>query len=113
MTPARRSRDRKYVVCGGCGRSLCRRDRRTLGEVGHYLAWDDGWRRVEDHLEFMPSAGARLAKGFKPQRHDWADADRLALSRFRRGYPPARCRHCGTLNEIDPQRLDVQGVRAR
>jgi hypothetical protein len=113
MIPARRSVDRKYVVCGACRRSLCRRDRLVRAgakEAGHYLAWEDGWRVVGEHIEMVPSARERLAEGWKPSRHDWSDGERIALSRLLLTFPPALCPGCGTLNSIDPVRLDVQGI---
>jgi hypothetical protein len=110
-TRARLSANRKYVVCGSCRRSLCRRDRRDRGgAIVHVLAWEDGWRVVGDHVEMMPSAKARLAEGHRPIRHDWQNEERLVLSRALRSYAPAVCPDCGEENVLDRQRLDVDGI---
>jgi len=126
-TTARLSKDRKYVVCRACGQSLCRRDERQLPggpaqivegrRVPGYervwlLVWDDGWHRVGDHIEQSARVKERLADGWRPVRHDWADAERLQLSRFLKTYPPALC-ECGALNEVSSKRLKVNGIGSR
>jgi hypothetical protein len=126
MKYARFSGDRRYVVCGACRLPLCRRDERMLpgglaqivdgrrvpGKVRTWvLAWEDGWHRVEDHIERHPRVQERLADDRKPVRHDWMDEERFALSEFLRTFPPARC-ECGMLNRIDPKRLAVTRVAA-
>jgi hypothetical protein len=126
MIYARLSRNRKYVLCGACRRSLCRRDERSLPggpailvdgrltpgkERTWVLAWEDGWSRVDDHIERQPRVQERLAEGWKPVRHDWTNERRLELSAFLRGFPPAMCQ-CGTANIIDPKRLAISRVAA-
>jgi hypothetical protein len=127
MRYARRSLDLRFVICGACHQALCRRDERLRpGGPAHHvdghwepgyerqwlLVWDDGWHRVEDHIERSPRVADRLADGWKPVRHDWKDGERFALSRFMRTFPPALCT-CGVLNRIDRKRLGVNGVAAR
>jgi hypothetical protein len=115
MTAARRSKDRKHVLCGECRAPLCRRDRLVrFGKAGHYLVWDDGLFLAEGgYVEMTESAQMRIAEGHKPGRHDWTDAERLRLSRALRTMVPAKCRLCGAINELDRKNLDVQGVAPR
>lgn len=123
---ARLSADRKYVICGACKRALCRRDRRERPggparedhgghrvpgtKIAHVLAWEDGWHIVGDHMEMWTTADQRLAKGLKPNRHDWTDAGRFELTDARRNYWPAKCKVCPAINTFDPKRLDVDGI---
>jgi hypothetical protein len=108
---ARKSADRKFVVCGTCGRSLCRRDRVVrLGQPVHVLVWDDGWRVVDEHIEMTSSARGRLAEGNKPSRRDWTNEARIELSRSVGRHVPALCPSCGTMNLINLQKLDVDGI---
>ncbi len=108
---ARKSADRKYVVCGSCGRSLCRRKRSGLpGATGHRLAWGDGWHVVEGHIEMSDAALNRLLLGDSPGRRLWLNEARLDLTRAVQRYAPAVCPWCGDMNEIDPKPLDVDGV---
>ena len=123
MTWAKQSTNGKFVVCGQCGTSLCRRDRMgaPTRDPGYYLVWGDGWRVVVDEIRAAPlpplvhverQAGAvdRLAAGHPPTRHDWTNAERFELSRALRAYAPATCDTCGEANEIDPKRLRVKGI---
>ena len=126
MTLARLSKDRKYVVCGACRASLCRRDERELAggpatlvdgrltpgkERTWVLAWEDGWYQVDDHIERQPRMQERLSEGWKPVRHDWTNEQRFELSEFLRSFPPALC-ECGTTNVIDRKRLAVSRIAA-
>jgi hypothetical protein len=117
MIPAKRSKDRKYIVCGACRATLCRRDRMIRAgrtEAGHYLVWDDGIVLNEaGYVEMPDGAQDRLSGGWKPTRHDWMDRGRIELSRALASFAPARCRQCREVNSIDPRRLDVQGVAPR
>lgn len=81
-------------------------------EPNHVLAWGDGWHVVGDHIEMRPSALERLEAGHKPGRKDWMNEARTELTRAVRRYAPALCPKCGTLNEIDPKPLDVNGIAA-
>jgi hypothetical protein len=124
---ARLSANRKYVVCGECRGSLCRRDERSVpGGLAQEvdgrrvpgtqrvwrLAWEDGWHIVDDHIELWPHVRERLGDDRKPIRHDWTDAERFALSRALRQYIAARCPACRQVNVIDPKRLRVNGIAA-
>lgn len=124
MIAARKSKDRKHIVCGACGRNLCRRDLRSRGDkTAAFLVWGDGWRVVVDevrlnplppvvHIEMSERAHDRLLAGHKPGRKDWANEARFELSDALRRHVPATCPWCGTLNEIKPRTLDVDGVAA-
>lgn len=127
---ARVSDNQKYVICGACGESLCRRDRRLMWggpptlddsgrrqpgrEVQYVLAWEDGWRVVDGRMEMAASARDRLRDGNKPVRRDWLDAERLELTEARRRMLPAVCPNpeCGAVNELKPKRLRVNGIAA-
>lgn len=111
------STNRKYAVCGACGRSLCRRDRVDGNDitghahVHHELVWDADWHMIEDHIERSEAALDRLHRGNAPVRRGtlrgWAGPKQsLNFPNF----PPALCPWavCGTLNRIDPKRLDVE-----
>ena len=126
MKYARFSGDRRYVLCGACRMPLCRRvgGERPGGparlENGRWapgyrrewvLVWEDGWHRVDDHIERHPRVADRLADGWKPVRHDWKTEPRFDLSKFLRTFPPALC-SCGVLNRIDPKRLAVSDIGA-
>ena len=105
------SPNRKHVICGACRRSLCRRDRRERGgHVEHLLAWEDGWHVAVDHVEMMAGARERLLDGNRPIRRDWANEERIRLTRALLDYSPAVCPWCGTMNVIDATRLDVNGI---
>lgn len=116
MIRARRSANGKFVVCGACGRSLCRRD---ATPDGFALVWDDDWReepldpahpidalpaaeyhRVRSIVTRNASALGRMAAGHAPIR---------SMPPYPIGNPanlPALCQ-CGTLNRIDPKRFDL------
>jgi hypothetical protein len=109
---AKQSADGKYVVCGFCGTSLCRRDWRAgVRDPGYYLTWEDVWRLdpAAGYIERVVREDERLEAGRKPQRRDWANRERIELSVALARYEPAMC-DCGTLNEIKPRRLRVKGV---
>ena len=113
------SANRKYAICGNCGRSLCRRDQvdgLTIegdSRLHHELTWDADWYVVDDHIERSASALHRLSQGDAPVRSptirhpDWR-GPKQSLS-FP-GYPPALCPWavCDALNLIDPRRLNVR-----
>jgi hypothetical protein len=128
MKYARFSDDRRYVVCWNCRMPLCQRDERERpGGPARFadgrwqpsyhrewvLVWEDGWHRVEDHIERQPRVRERLASGLKPIRHDWGNEERFAFSKFLRTFPPARCDVCGELNRVDAKRLQVSDIGAK
>lgn len=125
---ARLSLNGKYVVCGGCGRSLCRRERIVPGppvfegqpappRYIHALAWDTDWQLVDGCFERSPGALDRLATGNTPTRRPRGSPMRPEMPRHKglgtdlwRG-TPVRCPWaiCGALNRFDRKRLDVAG----
>lgn len=109
---AKQSDNGKFVICGRCEGSLCRRDQMgpPTRAAGFYLVWGDGWRQVEDHIERQVGSVDRLAAGHPPTRHGWTNEERISLTRLLLTYPDAKCDACGELNEIDPKRLRVKGI---
>lgn len=110
------SANRKYAICGSCGRSLCRRNRlafdgflRRPDERRYYhdLLWDVDWHLVRDHLERSSSGLERLALGRPPVRRGFSPKDPPESGRGFPERPPALCPWCGTLNQINPKRLDI------
>lgn len=135
MIDAMLSANRKYAVCGACGRSLCRRDKRggdghgrtfdspgeafgpdapfraTLGPVRRYhhvLLWDEDWR-LNAEAGYLERTGLdRLARGNAPVRRGIEGESRRRWIAYPEHYP-ARCpwAACDALNRIDRKRLDV------
>ena len=105
----------KYVICGSCGKSLCRRDRREafvlgVGTRAYFdLIWDADWHHVPAtadvpaHIERGNSALDRLARGSAPNRRGYEPRERIPSSKGFPARPPALCPYgvCDALNRID------------
>ncbi len=99
MIDAALSTNRKFAICGRCGRSLARRDRIIVpdGSVVHDLVWDSDWHEVPGFGDIGPRHDFRLegrsGANFADRSTFWPghiERTASALDRLDRGDAPTR-----------------------
>jgi hypothetical protein len=113
------SSNRKYALCGACGRPLCRRDRRDVDpawnkrDYVHVLVWGPEWRlhpagEQPAYLTRDASSRTRYDLGNAPVRGTPGPQGAPGYVSWTPA-PLALC-ECGALNRADPKVLHVQAM---